>query len=103
MKKLSDYKNEDAVELWADLMEPILIILADEETSKLFAQKPPALKIAKELLKTHPKEVTEVLTIIDPTPVDGLNLMIRTVDVVLEIMNNKEVLSFFGPAESEEK
>ena len=34
MKRLSDYKNEDAIELWANMLDPILNIFQDNEVRK---------------------------------------------------------------------
>ena len=31
MKRLSDYQGEEAIELWADLLDPISDILTDKE------------------------------------------------------------------------
>ena len=39
MKKLSDYQGEEALELWADLIEPMSEILVDPEMKKVFESK----------------------------------------------------------------
>ena len=39
---------------------------------------------------------------IDETPVDGLNIVLRLVEVINEIGENDDVKSFFGFAEQEE-
>ena len=31
MKKLSDYKGDDAIELWADLLDPLTVIFTDHD------------------------------------------------------------------------
>lgn len=103
MKKISDYKGEEAIELWADLMKPILEILSDEDIVNAIKSGQPALKIAPKILKKHKKEASEILLTIDDTPLNGLNVLTRTIDVILEFMNNEEVSTFFAIAESEEK
>lgn len=101
MKKLSDYKGEEAINLWADLFDPLSEILTNEEVRKVVASGQPKLLIAKAILKNSAKEATDILTRIDPTPLDGLNIIIRLVDLVAEIGQNEEIRSFFGYAEQE--
>lgn len=100
MKKLSDYKGEDAVELWADLIGPMAHILGDEKTKQVVNSGKP-LDIAKSILADHKQEAVEIMLRIDPTPLDGLNIVTRLVGVVLEIMNNEDLRGFFGSAGQE--
>lgn len=94
MKKLSDYKDEEAIELWADLIDPI-VSMFDKTLIANMKGKPPLI-IAKEMVKTHPKEVSEILLRIDPTPIDGMNVVMRLVTLLSDIGNNEEMTSFFG-------
>lgn len=101
MKKLSDYKDEEAIELWADLLSPMTTILGDSKIAETVkAGKPPFL-IAKEILKTHKKEAVEIMLRIDPTPIDGLNIITRLVNIVLEILNSEDLKGFFASAGQE--
>lgn len=95
MKKLSDYKNEDAVELWADIIDPLMAIFQDEEFLKEIGSGKPVFKLAASALKNHKKEVTEILLAIDETEITGLNLMPRTVDLFKEVKNSEEFTGFF--------
>lgn len=101
MKKLSDYKDEEAIDLWADLLEPITIIIKDPAIQEI-KDKPPA-EIAKILIGAHKTEVTEILLRIDPTPLTGLNLIVRVIDVIMEIENSPEIMSFFDSSEPSEE
>lgn len=102
MKRLSDYKDEEALDLWADLLESIITIFTDSEVAKVTGSGQPPLVIAKKLIDTHKKEVVEILTRIDPTPVDGFNLIVRLLDIIKEIEESPEIMSFLGfAAESE--
>lgn len=103
MKKITDYKNDDAIELWADLIEPFSKIISDpkikyEMTKK--GNKP--INMARQMMKLHPKEISEVLLRIDDTPIDGANAILRLVDILLEIINNKDFSAFFGFAVQEQ-
>ena len=98
MKKLSDYKDEEALELWGDLIEPMTRILADDSVQKsLNSGKAPFL-IAKDILAAHKEDTVEILLRIDPTPLDGVNIIMRVVSVVLEFMNTPELKGFFKSA-----
>ena len=98
MKKLSDYKGEEAIELWGDLLEPLSIILEDNKVRKAISSGKSRLVIAKEILKSHKKEAIEILTRIDPDPVDGLNIVLRLIAVLADIGQSEEIKTFFGYA-----
>lgn len=99
MKKLSDYQGDEAIELWADLLEPMTKILGDNEVQKVITSGKPKLLIAKEILKSHKKESTEILLRIDPEPINGLNIILRLIALLADIGENEEIRGFFGYAE----
>lgn len=89
--KLSDYKNEDAVEIIADIIEPLSVIFTDEEIKN---EKNRMKAIAK-ALKKYKKEVIQILARIDGVPVDKYECNALTLPIkVLEVMNDKEVQDF---------
>lgn len=96
MKSLSDYKDEEAIELWADLLEPMTAIFSDAEMVKILnGNKAPMLK-ARDVLKKHPKEASELLLRIDDTPLNGLNIIVRLANLITDIGKDEDVKSFFG-------
>lgn len=99
MKKLSDYQGDEAIELWADLLEPLTKILGDNKIEQAVKSGKPKILIAREILKAHKQEATEILLRIDPTPINGFNIILRLVNILAEIGENQEVKSFFGFAE----
>lgn len=101
MKKLSDYKGDEAIELWADLIEPIAKILADKTIADTYKSGKPKILLAKEILKTHKKEAADILLRIDPAPLNGLNIIMRLIEVLLEIEGSEELRGFFGTAGKE--
>lgn len=98
MKKLSDYKGEEAIILWDDLLDPLIAIVKNPEVKKLARSGGNKLEIARGLIRLQQKEITEMLLRIDPTPIDGLNIITRLIDLFSEIGQNKELVSFFGYA-----
>ena len=99
MKKLSDYKGDEAIELWADLLEPLTVILSDDNVREAIQSGKPRAVIAKEILKSHSKDATEILLRIDPEPIDGLNIVLRLVALLADVGQNDEIKTFFGFAE----
>ena len=98
MKKLSDYKGDAAIELWADLLDPLTEIFTDQKLAKVF-KFGSKMEIAKAILKKHSKAAEKILLRIDDTPVDGLNIIVRLVEVISEVGKSDELKSFFGYAE----
>ena len=98
MKKLSDYKGEEAIDLWADLLDPIVDIVGDPEINKMLKARKPMLVTAKEVIKRYKKEAIQILERIDPTPVNGFNLLIRLVSVMKEVGDDPTFQSFFESA-----
>lgn len=99
MKKLSDYKGDEAIDLWMDLLDPLTAIFTDDEIKKIVTHGENKIIIAKTLLKNHKSDVVEIMTRIDPEPIDGLNIITRLIALITEIGDNEEVKSFFGYAE----
>lgn len=102
MKRLSDYHGNEAIELWADLIDPLTAILTDEEIRKSVQSGGNKIEIAKQILKNHSTEATDILLRIDDSPIDGLNIVLRLVSLLAEIGENEEIKTFFGFAEQEE-
>lgn len=98
MKKLSDYKGEDALELWDNLLDPLTVIIGNPKVKEVAKSGKNKLEIARELLRLQRKEIIEILVLIDPEPIDGLNIVSRLIALLSEIGQNEEVRSFFGYA-----
>lgn len=101
MKRLSDYKGEDAIELWGDLIEPLTVILGDKEIADIIQSGKPKLMVAKTILSNHKKEAEQILMRIDDSPLDGLNILMRLLAILADIGENEEIKSFFGFAGQE--
>lgn len=102
MKRLSDYKDEEAIVLWGDLFEPIMKILADPAVVKAM-KSGEVVKIVKAVLKEKAKEAKECLLIIDDTPINGINMVTRLTGLITDLIQSEEFGSFFNFAEQEKK
>lgn len=95
MKKLSEYKDGEALDLLADLLEPVSLILADKEVVKRFKKN--KLKGISYCIKKHQKQVIEVMAYLEGVPVKEYHCnLISLPKTVLDILNDKELMDFFG-------
>ena len=97
--KLSEIKGEAALDLLADIIEPASEIMADSNMKKLIEEKDKG-KIIKALIKDHKKSIIEILVTIDGIPVDEYEINVFTLPIkLLELLNDKELMSFFTSQE----
>lgn len=95
--KLSEYKNEQALEILGKMIAPVSKILANDKVKKAYADGTDKLGFIQALLTEHPKEIIEILAILDNTPVDEYEISLTTLPKkVLEIMNDEELRDFFA-------
>lgn len=103
MKKLSDYKGDESIELWAEMLEPFMEILADENVSKELSSGKPVMSVVAEILKKHKTEAKKILLAIDDTPVNAVNFPIRLLSLFTDLMNDEAAKDFFKSAAQEIK
>ena len=84
--KLSEIKGDRAVEVIADLIEPIANIASDKECADLFDVKPVKgedkkvtsrkhlVKKVPMLLKSHKRDVIQIIATLDGKSVDDMNM-----------------------------
>lgn len=99
MRKLSDIQGEEAIDFWADMIDPIASIMADKDIAEGWRSGKPKVIVAKDVLKNHKGEATEILLKIDPTPLNAINIITRVVTIITEIEDSEELKDFFQSAE----
>ena len=104
MKKLSEYKNEEALEMLAELIDPCAEVFGDDDFKKGATTNNFALA-AKAMCKNHPKATIKILSVLDGVPVDKYECNLLTLPMrVIELLNDPELLAFFtyqGQSEDE--
>jgi len=96
--KISEYKDEKALEVVAELIEPVAKICADKEVINAF--KDSKLAAIKTLIKNHKAEVMLIMATLDDTPVEDYHINILTLPKkLLEILNDEDFMSLFTYAE----
>ena len=102
--KLSDYKGEEALDVLADIIEPITFILADKDIQKMKEEaeknkKPlPMISYVKPAIKNHKAEIIQILARLEnQTPEEYKEtLSLATLPVqVLEFINDPEIQKLF--------
>lgn len=97
--KLSEIKGEAALDLLADIIEPATEIMTDPNVQKLVKAKNKGA-IIKLLIKDHKKSIIEILATIDGVPVKDYQINVFTLPMkLLELLNDKELMSFFTSQE----
>ena len=94
MKKLSEYKNEEALDLLAEIIEPVANIFADKEfVSKLQENRMFAIKY---LIKNHKQNILSILASFEGVPVEEYQCTIFSLPIALvNLFNDQDLLDFF--------
>ena len=98
MRKLSDYKDEQALDLLAEVFEPAVTIMSDNEFLTAFDKN--RLQAVKIAIKNHKNEVMQILAAMEGVPVEEYHcsifvLPIRLGEIIMQIMNNPDLMAFF--------
>ena len=97
--KLSDYKGEEALDVLADIIEPLANIITDEEIQALAKDdKTPILAMVKPAIKNHKKDLIEVLARLENVSVEEYRETMNLITLpkqVLELLNDPEVQDLF--------
>lgn len=93
--KLSDYKNEQAIEVAAKIMSPICKIVSNPENKKMQGNN--KLEFATAMLQNNPVEVKELLAILsgknpDEYQCNGVTAMVG----LFEMLSDPEMMELFG-------
>ena len=104
MKLLSDYKGEEALDVLADIIEPLCIVFADKEIQELNAKAKkerkiiPPIQYIKPALKNHKEEILSILARIEGVPVEEYKETVNIVTLpiqILSVVNDPNIKSLF--------
>lgn len=94
--KLSEYKDGEALDILADLIEPTALILADEGMRDSLRKCSNKAQMAAVVIKTHKSEVMRILAAVNGVPADEYHCNLLTLPrQVMEIMNDEDLMDFF--------
>ncbi|MBQ3330804.1 MAG: hypothetical protein IJG87_06460 [Ruminococcus sp.] len=93
--KLSDYKDEAALDLLADLIEPATEILADAEVRKA-AEDGSRLRAVALAIKNHKRAVMSVLATFDGVPATEYHCNVLTLPAkLIELFDDPDIAQLF--------
>lgn len=93
--KLSDFKDEKAVEVVADLLVPISKIVSNKEVAD--AKGKPVIEFAAAMLRNSKREVMDMLAIL--SDVDPAEYHCTAATIMVDLMNvlgDPELMQLFG-------
>ena len=99
MKRISDYKDDSSIDLWAELLEPMSEIFSDEEVINGINEKKSMLSIIASIFKNHKEASKKFMLAVDDTELDGGNVFTRFMVTFIDVLNNKDFVDFFKQAE----
>lgn len=94
--KLSEYKDGEALDLLAELIDPVSTIASDKRIAELVKAKAGKLKVVQYAIKNHKEQILQILAAIDGVPVEEYHCNVLTLPLkVLEILNDEDLMDFF--------
>lgn len=92
--------NEESLDLFADLMEPVANIIADEEIRESVNKGEPRVRTASKAIKNHKAEVIQILALLEGVPVEEYHVNLLALPVKLvRLLSTPEVQELFTGAE----
>ena len=94
--KLSDFENERALDLLADIIEPAAEITGDTKVVQLLKSGKPTLFAVAEILRHHKKSAIEIVAALHGERPDTVKFnAITLAGDVLDILNDPELQAVF--------
>ena len=95
--KLSEIKGEKALEVMADLLDPLAEIISDEEIKAVYEDKDKTyLDVAKLAIKSHTKALTAILALLDGENPETYEVSLLSLPKkVMEVMNDPDLKDLF--------
>ena len=98
MRKLSDFRDEEALDVLAELIDPVVDIASDKEIQKAFEAGSEATMadVVKLIIKGHKRAVMAVMAVLEGVPLEQFHCNLLTLpSQVMQIMNDSDLKAFF--------
>lgn len=103
MKKLSEFKDDEAMDVLAEILEPAYNLIKDNDFKvamrgdKEKGILPNRLDAVKVAVTKHRKDVVKMMAVLNETPVEEFHYTLLTLPtMMLEMLNDKELIHFFS-------
>lgn len=95
MKKLSEIKDEEALDVLVDLLDPVVEIFGDKKIAEAY-RSGNRVKTVQMAIKEHKKAVITMMAVLEGVPVEDFHCNLFTLPKqLLTIFNDPELTSFF--------
>ena len=95
MKKLSDFKDEQAIGVVADLLPPIMGVLTNRENMKL-KDETNAFRMFSGFFRNSAKEMMEIFAILSETPIEEYHCDgVDVVNNILTLSSDERLVQLF--------
>ena len=95
MRKLSEIKNEDALDVLADLLDPVAELSKDENLKKIYRAEG-RLKAIQYAIKNHKRAVLFTLATLDGVNPDYYEINVIQIPLkITELLNDEDMVNFF--------
>lgn len=98
MRKLSEIQDDEAMDLLADIMDPLADICSDPKIKEMSEgeKKATKLEVIKYVMKNHKEPLKLIMAKLEGVPVEEYHYNVLTLPLVLlEIFNEPEVAKLF--------
>ena len=96
MKKLIEFRGEEALDVLADLIDPCVEIFSDKKLVSLLRGKNKA-EAAKVAIRGHKKSILEIMALLDGEDPETYSPRLLDLPVkLLELLNDKELVDLFS-------
>lgn len=94
--KLSALEGEEAISVFADLLEPVSLILADDKIVRAIDGDVPKFAVVRMVLKGHPKEVQEIAAVLEGEDPSTYKVNFATLPkLLLSLFQDKDLIYLF--------
>ena len=98
MRRLSDFRDEEALDVLCELIEPACEIMADEDVQKAFEKGSGVTMVqaVKLIIKGHKRAVMEIMAALEGVPLEEFHCNLLTLPMqVMQIVNDNDLRTFF--------
>lgn len=96
MKKLSEFRGAEALDVLADLIEPATEFMSDKEVVLLLRDRSTILSGASLILKKHPKAILRIMARLEGADPETYNpSLVALPKMLVELFNDPELIDLF--------
>ena len=95
MKKLSEYQDEEALDLLAEIIDPTVNIFGDEKVN-YYIQNKVYLKAFQEAFRNHKEDLILMMSILEGVPREEYHFTLKTLPLLfIQVVSDPDLRAFF--------